>query len=183
MAIRPIRLYGDPALREKAAEVTSFDETVRQLAEDLRETMAAYRGVGLAATQVGVSQRILVVGVPVDDAEPIELCLVNPTILSRSGSEVGEEGCLSIPGVYEEVSRSLKIRVRAADENGRESEIDAEGYLARAIQHEIDHLDGVLFIDRLSPLKRQFLRRTLEGIARGEVPDGYRPPHLPGGAA
>jgi peptide deformylase len=169
MAIRPIRLYGDPALREKAAEVTSFDETVRQLAEDLRETMAAYRGVGLAATQVGVSQRILVVGVPVDDAEPIELCLVNPTILS--------------PGVYEEVSRSLKIRVRAADENGRESEIDAEGYLARAIQHEIDHLDGVLFIDRLSPLKRQFLRRTLEGIARGEVPDGYRPPHLPGGAA
>jgi peptide deformylase len=94
----------------------------------------------------------------------------------RSGSETGEEGCLSIPGIWEDVTRSLSIRVRALDERGQPFTLDAEGYLARAIQHEVDHLDGVLFVDRLSPLKRQFLRRSLDALARGERPEGWQPP-------
>jgi peptide deformylase len=106
---------------------------------------------------------------------------VNPVIVRRSGSESGEEGCLSIPGIYEEVSRSLKLVVKAFDEFGRPFELEPEGYLARAIQHEVDHLEGVLFVDRLSPLKRQFLRRALEALARGELPEGYQPPVAPGG--
>ncbi len=183
MAIRPVRLYGDPVLREKAVAVTNFDDTLRQLVTDLKETMHAYNGVGLAANQVGVKQRVLVVSVPLDEGERVELTLVNPTVVERSGSEDSEEGCLSIPGVYEDVSRAFEIRVRAADASGRVTEIEAEGYLARALQHEIDHLEGVLFIDRLSPLRRQFLRRTLDGIARGELPEGYRPPNQFGGPA
>src|SRR5206468_10936379 len=99
-----------------------------------------------------------------------------PVIASRSGSEAGEEGCLSIPGIYEDVTRSRAVRVQARDERGEPLELEVEGYLARAIQHEIDHLDGVLFVDRLSPLKRQFLLRALEALARGELPEGYEPP-------
>jgi len=113
--------------------------------------------------------------VPIDDVSRATYTLVNPVIESRSGSESGEEGCLSIPGIYEDVSRSLTIHVHALDAQGAPLEIDAEGYLARAIQHEIDHLDGVLFVDRLSPLKRQFLRRSLESLARGERPEGFEP--------
>src|SRR5262249_9342170 len=142
---------------------------------DLRDTMRAYHGVGLAANQVGVAQRVAVVDVPIDDDHRAAYTLVNPEIVSRAGSEVGEEGCLSIPGIYDDVTRSLKIVVRASDENGQPFELAADGYLARAIQHEIDHLDGVLFVDRLSPLKRQFLRRSLESLARGERPEGYGP--------
>jgi peptide deformylase len=118
--------------------------------------------------------------VPLDDERRAAHTLVNPEIISRSGSESGEEGCLSIPGMYEDVTRSLNVHVRAYDEHGKVFELDAEGYLARAIQHEIDHLDGVLFVDRLSPLKRQFLRRALESLARGEMPEGYEPPGTAG---
>jgi peptide deformylase len=176
MNVRPVRIYGDPVLRLRAVEVTSFDEELRRLVADMFETMQAYRGVGLAANQVGVAQRVAIVDVPIDDERRAVHTLVNPEILSRSGSESGEEGCLSIPGMYDDVTRSLEIHVRAYDEHGKAYEIDAEGYLARAIQHEIDHLDGVLFVDRLSPLKRQFLRRALEALARGEMPEGYEPP-------
>ena len=168
-------------LRKKAAEVAEFDDTLRGLVEDLRETMAAYNGVGLAANQVGVLQRVLVVDVPMDDDQRVRLCLVNPVISERAGSESGEEGCLSIPGVFEDVGRARTIRVEARDENGGEIEVAAEGYLARAIQHEVDHLDGILFVDRLSMLKRQFLRGSLEALSRGELPEGYRPPLLKGG--
>src|SRR5206468_10979898 len=182
MALRPVRIYGDPVLREKAREVTGADETLRALVADLFETMKAYSGVGLAANQVGVLQRVLVVDVPIDDTHRERHALVNPEIVERSGSETGEEGCLSIPGVWEDVTRAKQISVRALDENGKPVSIEAEGYLARAIQHEIDHLDGVLFVDRLSPLKRQFLRRALEALARGELPEGYAPPLHPGGA-
>jgi peptide deformylase len=174
--IRPVRIYGDPALRTKAAEVAAFDDTLRELAADMRETMKAYNGVGLAANQIGVLQRILVVDVPLDDETRARHVMVNPVILERSGSETGEEGCLSIPGIYEDVSRSFRLKVQALDEHGQAFELEASGYLARAIQHEVDHLDGVLFVDRLSPLKRQFLRRSLEAIARGELPEGYEPP-------
>jgi len=183
MAIRPVRIYGDPGLRQRAAEVATFDDGLRQLAADLRETMHAYHGVGLAANQVGVLQRVLVVHVPLDEEGITHAAhtLVNPVILERASSQVAEEGCLSIPGIYEDVTRALRIRVRFQDETGKSVTLEAEGYLARAIQHEVDHLDGVLFVDRLSLLKRQFLRRPLEALARGEMPEGYAP-SSPGGA-
>ncbi len=183
MIVRPVRIFGDPVLREKAREVTSVDETLRQLIADLRATMQAYGGVGLAANQVGVAQRVIVVDVPVDEEERATHALVNPVIKRRYDTQTAEEGCLSIPGIWEEVTRSGRVLVQALDEEGRPLELDAEGYLARAIQHEIDHLDGVLFVDRLSPLKRQFLRRSLDGLARGELPEDYHPPVPPPRAA
>jgi peptide deformylase len=183
VAIRPVRIYGDPVLREKALAVAGVDDSVRALIADMRETMKAYTGVGLAANQVGVLQRVLVVDVPLDDERRAAMALVNPVIVARSGSETGEEGCLSIPGIFEDVTRALQIKVRGLDERGQPLAFDAEGYLARALQHEVDHLDGVLFVDRLSLLKRQFLRRTLDAMARGELPEGARPaaPGHPGG--
>lgn len=176
MAVRSVRIYGDPVLRQKAADVTVFDESLRALVADLFETMKAYRGVGLAAPQVGVSQRVFVVDVPVEDAPNLRLAIVNPVLESRTGKETAEEGCLSMPGIFEDVVRAAELRLRAFDENGQLFERLVDGYLARAIQHEADHLDGVLFTDRLSPLKRQFLRRQLDELARGEVPEGYHPP-------
>ncbi len=173
MAIRPVRIFGDPVLRQKAQPVTVFDEELRTLVQDMRETMKAYEGVGLAANQVGVARRVMVVDVPLDDERRARHTIVNPVITQRAGSETGEEGCLSIPGIYEDVVRALAVTIRGVDENGDPVEVQGEGYLARALQHEVDHLDGVLFIDRLSPLKRQFLRRSLESLARGEVPEGY----------
>jgi len=180
MSVRPVRMYGDPVLREKAREVERVDDSVRELISDLRETVKAYNGAGLAANQIGVAQRVLVVDVPLDDEKRIELALVNPVVKKRSGSETGEEGCLSIPGVWEDVSRATNIVVEALDEQGRKISIEAQGYLARALQHEVDHLDGVLFVDRLSMLKRQFLRRQLEALARGELPEDYQPPKASG---
>jgi peptide deformylase len=179
MAVRPVRIYGDPVLRQKALEVVGVDGTVRELIADMRETMHAYHGVGLAGNQVGVLQRVLVVEVPLADETRAEYALINPVLDRRDGAESGEEGCLSIPGIYEDVRRSQRVRVRALDEHGKPVEFIAEGYLARALQHEVDHLDGVLFVDRLSPLKRQFLRGALETLARGELPEDYRPP-VPG---
>ncbi len=180
MSIRPVRIYGDPILRQKASAVAGVDDTVRELVADLRETMQAYSGVGLAANQVGVTQRVLVVDVPLDGDTRARHALINPVIKRRSGSESGEEGCLSIPGIFEEVTRSQTIEVEALDEHGKRLSLHAQGYLARAIQHEVDHLDGVLFVDRLSLLKRQFLRRSLDALARGELPEGHRPPALGG---
>jgi peptide deformylase len=175
MAVRPIRIYGDPVLRQKAVDVTVFDESLRALVADLFDTMKAYRGVGLAAPQVGVAQRVFVVDVPVMDEPNLRLAIVNPVLEARSGKETAEEGCLSMPGIYEDVTRAAELRLRAFDEHGRAYEKRVDGYFARAVQHEADHLDGVLFTDRLSPLKRQFLRRQLNELARGEVPEGYHP--------
>ncbi len=175
MSVRPVRIYGDPVLRTRAREVVEVDDSLRDLVRDLFDTMKAYQGVGLAANQVGVLQRVLVVDVPLGEGERVRAALVNPVLSAPAGSETGEEGCLSIPGIYEDVARAKRIRVRALDEHGREVELEAEGYLARALQHEVDHLDGRLFIDRLSLLKRQFLRRSLDALARGEVPEGYHP--------
>lgn len=178
VAVRSIRLYGDPVLREKALEIVEFNDALRAFVHDMRETMHAYHGVGLAANQVGVLQRVLLVDVPSDDGEGerFRYTLVNPKVEERSGGEEGEEGCLSLPGIYEDVRRATRLRVRAKDEFGRPLDFVAEDYLARAIQHELDHLDGVLFVDRLSPLKRQFLKRPLEALARGELPEDYEPP-------
>lgn len=182
MSVRPVRIYGDPVLRERAREVLDFDDTLRGFVTDLFDTMHAYGGVGLAANQVGVLQRVCVVDVPVEDGERERHALVNPVIDERSGGESGEEGCLSIPGVWEDVKRPTRVRVRALDPHSRTIEMVADGYLARVIQHEVDHLDGVLFVDRLSPLRRQFLRRPLDALARGELPDDFQPPADPGGA-
>jgi len=176
VSLRPVRIYGDPVLRDKAVEVPGVDDTVRQLIADLRETMKAYGGVGLAANQVGVAQRVLVVDVPLEEGERAVHALINPVVKRRTGTISGEEGCLSVPGIWEDVTRSGRVVVEALDEQGSKLVLDVEGYLARAIQHELDHLDGVLFVDRLSPLKRQFLRRSLDELARGELPEDYHPP-------
>src|SRR5262249_47316914 len=132
-----------------------------------------------AANQVGVLQRVLVVDVPEveEDGTPaLRVALVNPVIARRSGSQTSEEGCLSIPGVWEDVARASHVAVRALDPHGRPLDVEATGYAARALQHEIDHLAGVLFVDRLSGLKRQFLRRQLDALARGELPQDHPPP-------
>jgi peptide deformylase len=173
--VRPVRIYGDPVLREKAREVRDFDDTLRALVADLYDTMAAYSGVGLAANQVGVGQRVFVVDVPLEDGAHDRFAVVNPVLDQRRGKEKAEEGCLSMPGILEEVQRAASVRLRGLDEHGKPLERVATGFLARAILHETDHLDGVLFTDRLSPLKRQFLKRDLDALARGELPAGYHP--------
>lgn len=175
MSVRPVRIYGDPVLRQKCVPVAEFDETLQRLVEDMHETMHAYQGVGLAANQIGVLQRVLVVDVPLEDERRTVHTLVNPQIDRKQGSETAEEGCLSMPGVYEEVGRAEHVRVRALDAHGKPVEFQASGYLARALQHELDHLNGVLFTDRLSPLKRQFIKKQLDALARGEIPEGYHP--------
>jgi peptide deformylase len=176
MAIRSVRIYGDPVLRQKALPVETFDETLTSLVSDMRETMHAYRGVGLAANQIGVLQRVLVIDVPLDGDQRADLTLINPVLSARIGSLVDEEGCLSIPSIYDDVRRAERLHVEAQDPDGKPISFDAEGYMARVLQHEVDHLDGILFVDRLSLLKRQFLRKALDALARGEMPEGYVSP-------
>ena len=181
MSVRPVRIYGDPVLRVRTRDVRDFDDTLRALVADLYDTMAAYNGVGLAANQVGVAQRVFVVDVPHEDGSHDRFAVVNPVLDQRRGKEKGEEGCLSMPGILEQVDRAASVRLRGHDEHGKPLERVVSGYLARAIQHETDHLDGVLFTDRLSPLKRQFLKRELDALARGELPAGYHPGAREGG--
>jgi len=181
VSVRPVRIYGDPVLRERARDVRDFDDSLRALVADLYETMAAYNGVGLAANQVGVGQRVFVVDVPLEDGTHERFAVVNPVLDQRKGKEKAEEGCLSMPGILEQVQRATSVRLRGLDEHGRPLERLATGFLARAVQHEADHLDGVLFTDRLSPLKRQFLKRDLDALARGELPAGYHPGVRAGG--
>lgn len=143
MTIYRIRRVGDPVLRTKAKEVAEVNEQVRQLVKDMYETLYDAPGAGLAAPQIGVSQRIVVIDI---DDNPITL--INPEILEMRGSQLGEEGCLSFPGEWYAVERAEYVRVRALNEQGEEFEIEGEGWLARAFQHEIDHLEGILFVDR-----------------------------------
>ncbi|MHB2016768.1 MAG: peptide deformylase [Candidatus Xenobia bacterium] len=145
MAIRPIKYDGDPVLRKKAVEVKHVDSLVQQLLDDMLQTMYEARGIGLAAPQIGISKRILVVDTQEEESEPIKV--VNPRIVAREGTVWGLEGCLSIPNVYGEVERAEKVTVKYLDEKGRPGKIEAEGLLARVFQHEIDHLDGKLFTD------------------------------------
>jgi peptide deformylase len=152
--------YPDPRLRKKAEPVTVFDDALRQFAADLLETMYSAKGVGLAATQVDVHKRLIVLDVSETRNQP--LVLINPELLNLEGSGPGEEGCLSLPGIYEKLSRATHIRVRALTPNGEPFELDADGLLAVCIQHEMDHLEGKLFVDYLSELKRQFIRRRLQ---------------------
>jgi peptide deformylase len=152
--------YPDPRLRTKATPVAVFDEALRRLVDDLFETMYGAKGVGLAASQVDVHKRLLVLDVSESRDQP--MVLINPQILSAEGRIPGEEGCLSLPGIYDKLERASRIRVRALDRDGKPFEIDAEGMLAVCIQHEMDHLDGKLFVDYLSELKRQLIRRRLQ---------------------
>lgn len=150
MAILPIQLLGQPVLRERAEPVTEFDEELRALIDDMYETMDAALGAGLAANQIGLARRVAVI-----DAEEERFVMVNPRIVEAGGKVRSEEGCLSIPELYGEVERSERIVLEAQDALGATFRKELEGLPARAVQHEIDHLDGVLFIDYLSPLKRQ----------------------------
>ncbi|HSM04788.1 MAG TPA: peptide deformylase [Longimicrobiales bacterium] len=159
MAIRQIVLMGDPVLREEAEPVEAFDDELEALVEDMFETMYHADGVGLAAPQVGISRRVLVVDVR-DEDEPARgrWALVNPEVAWASKEvDKGTEGCLSIPGLEELVSRPASVEIRGFDPSGAEVTVPAEGLLARALQHEIDHLDGILFLDRVSALKRRML--------------------------
>jgi peptide deformylase len=152
--------YPDPRLRNTAEPVSTVDDAVRQLANDMLETMYAKNGVGLAATQVDVHRRVIVLDI--SDARDQPLVLINPELLSLQGKGPGEEGCLSLPGIYDKLSRATHIRVRALNRDGESFEMEAEGLLAVCIQHEMDHLQGKLFVDYLSELKRRMIRRRLE---------------------
>ena len=159
MAKLTILEFPDPRLRTKAAPVKAVNDTLRTLIDDMFETMYSAPGIGLAASQVDVHQRLLVVDVSADRSEPF--ALVNPVILEKDGVIVTEEGCLSVPGYYEEVQRAEYARVRFLNRDGEEVDMEAEGLLAVCIQHEIDHLDGKLFVDYLSEAKRQRIRKRL----------------------
>jgi len=161
MTVREIVTYPNDSLRSKASPVVSIDTEILRLLDDMAETMYVAPGVGLAANQVGVLKRIVVIDVEYSDGPPRLLTLINPEIVFREGEATREEGCLSLPGVNEDISRSERIRVRALDRDGNKVEIDGEGLLAAALQHEIDHLDGVMLMDHVSFLKRRMLHRNL----------------------
>lgn len=152
--------FPDPRLRTIAAPVTVFDAELKQFVADMYETMYAANGVGLAATQVNVHQRVLVADMSDDRDQP--MVLINPEILEKDGQQVYQEGCLSFPGIYADVTRALHVKVRAQDADGKEIIVDVEGPLAVCIQHEMDHLAGKVFVDYLSPLKRTMLLKRME---------------------
>lgn len=152
MSLRHLHLLGSPVLRQRSAEVGTVDDEVRRLVDDMFETMDAAKGVGLAANQVGVARRVAVV-----DAEGERFAMIDPVIVESEGRSVAEEGCLSIPDIYGDVTRPERVVIEAMDREGNRYQMDAAGLKARAIQHEIDHLDGILFLDHLSPIRRQML--------------------------
>jgi len=154
VAVLPIHLLGSPVLREQSDTIDTVDDTTRGFVADLFETMDAADGIGLAANQVGVKQQVAVVGIDDD-----RFVLINPVIVESDGKDTAEEGCLSIPDIYADVKRFSRIVVEALDLDGERQRIEADGLKARAIQHEMDHLDGILFLDRLSPLKRRVLTK------------------------
>lgn len=176
MALLDIHLLGSPPLRQRSVEIAGVDDDLRRFIDDLFETMDAAEGVGLAANQVGVTRRVAVVGVEDD-----RFAMINPVITSAEGKARAEEGCLSIPGIYGEVTRPERIVLEALDREGKPFRREMDGYVARAVQHEIDHLDGIVFLDHLSMLKREMLLRKWkkenrgEGLIRKVVPeDGSR---------
>ena len=170
MAIRTILQYPDPRLREVAEPVDQVDDEIRTLVEDMAETMYAAPGVGLAANQIGVNKRIFVIDIA-DEDEPSDLrVFINPEIIERDGQIVFNEGCLSFPGVSEEVKRAERVKVRALGADGKPFEVEADGLLAVAIQHETDHLNGVLMIDKLNALKRRLVSRKLAKEAAATAP-------------
>lgn len=161
MAVRPIVLYPDPVLLRPTREVETVDDAVRSLVEDMRDTMYAAPGIGLAANQVGVDLRVFVADAREGEEAGEFLAFVNPRIVEESGREVGEEGCLSFPDVLLDVPRALRVKVEAVDVDGKPFVIEAEGLLARVLQHEIEHLDGQTFLRNVSSLKREMVKRKI----------------------
>jgi peptide deformylase len=164
MALLPILHYPDPRLHTQARPVEAVDAGIRKLAADMAETMYAAPGIGLAATQVDVHKRVLVLDVS-EDKSALQV-FINPVILSREGECLGEEGCLSVPGIYETVKRSERVKVRALGLDGAPFEVSADGLLAICLQHEIDHLDGKVFVEYLSRLKLSRIKAKLAKHAR-----------------
>ena len=165
--IRKIVKYGDPVLEQVAEPVTEFDtDELRKVVEDMWETMYSAKGVGLAAPQIGLRKRITVVDVSVGEDETKKLVVVNPSVIRREGSQVGEEGCLSIPGFREQVKRANRVVVAAQNEKGEPIQVEGEELLARALEHEIDHLNGILFLNHLSMLKRDMIRRKIKKLQK-----------------
>ena len=172
--------FPDPRLRTRATPVAAVDGSLRELIDDMLETMYAAKGIGLAATQVDVHQRVLVTDISDERNQP--RAFINPEILARDGVETSQEGCLSVPGYYDDVERAARVRVRALDRDGKAFEEELDGLLAICVQHEIDHLDGQLFVDYLSEMKRQRVRKKLEKERRlraeGRAPDASRAPAI-----
>ena len=166
LSILTILEFPDERLRKKAAVVKTVDDKIKRLIDDMLETMYESKGVGLAATQVDVHQRIIVIDVSEEKNDP--LFLINPEILEKDGIKESEEGCLSVPGFYEKVNRAEHIRVKALNREGQSFEFDARDLLAVCVQHEMDHLNGKLFVDYISSLKRQRIKKKLEKIHKME---------------
>lgn len=167
MALLDILEFPDPRLRTKAKPVTKVDDKIRKLTDDMLETMYAAPGIGLAATQVNVHQRVVVIDISEDKSQP--LVLINPEFEVIEGEQQYDEGCLSVPGFYETVTRAEKIRVKALNRDGEPFEFEADGLLSVCIQHELDHLDGKLFVDHISKLKRDRIRKKLEKEQKEKV--------------
>ena len=165
--VRKIFKYEEPVLEQKAELVTEFDTAeLNELIADMWETMYAAKGVGLAAPQIGLGKRISVIDTSVGEDEAKKIVIINPEVVSREGKQTGEEGCLSIPGFREPVTRANKVTVRAQNERGEDIELNGEELLARAFEHEIDHLNGILFINHLSTLKRDLIRRKIKKLQK-----------------
>lgn len=160
-----LRIYGDPVLRQRCPDVTTFGPELQAIAERMFEVMYEEEGVGLAAPQVGVSMRMLVLDVPVEDGEDFRGVLINPTFSNPRGEQKGTEGCLSFPGLRETVTRHDLIDVKALDIHGEPIEFSCHDLLSRAVQHELDHLNGILFIDHMSPVRRRLLSKRLKKIS------------------
>lgn len=175
MALLTILEYPDPRLRTQATPVAEVDDALRRLIDDMLETMYVANGVGLAATQVNVHQRLVVIDV--SEARNAPQVFINPEIIGREGVEVTEEGCLSVPGMYDMVQRAERITVRAQDRQGEVFTLDADGLLAVCIQHELDHLQGKLFVDYLSDLKRTRIRKKLEKDQKSRASKAATQPH------
>ena len=169
MAILNILHYPDPRLRTAARPVSQVDDTVRQLLDDMLETMYEAPGIGLAATQVNVDKRVVVIDISEEKNQP--LCLINPEITEREGSEEMDEGCLSVPGVFETVKRAERVKMQALDRDGQPYQIETSGLLAVCIQHEIDHLEGKLFVDYLSEFKRRRIKKKLTKARKRDFED------------
>lgn len=166
MAVLEIRKYPDEILKKKASEITDIDGNVQKLIDDMIETMYKSNGIGLAAPQVGVSKRLIIVDISPREENNSLIVMINPQIVSKEGEVLSEEGCLSLPGFITRLKRSEKIFVKGIDRKGKDIEIETNGLLGRAIQHEIDHLDGILLIDRISPLKRELFRKKYQKIKK-----------------
>jgi len=165
MAVLPIRIYGDPVLRQRAVEILKVDDSVVKLVSDMFDTLKQENGLGLAANQIGVLKRVFIVNLSHVKEGEKPFAIINPVMLDKSGEIIGEEGCLSVPGIFEDVVRAKRVTFKGIDISGKEITIQAEDLLSRVMQHELDHLNGILFIDHLSKIKREQIDSKLNKIS------------------